>query len=401
MLKSIIVNLTREKWIQKLLSHEATIYVVGGCVRDEFLHKPIKDVDLVIEDLSLEFIKKTLQDFGQTKITGESFSVLKFRPVGHVGEDYDIAVPRMDRKIGIGHKGFETVTSGMTIKDDLKRRDFTINSMAVNIETGELLDPFNGTGDILRKQLRATDVNAFIEDPLRMIRAIQFAARFGFGIEPKTLSLMKTHCNLIEEIAGERIEEEFDKIISKHGSTSVALELIEKTNLDKALFGQKFSTKDFKPFEGLDTVSFYYVMCTLGGVNPSMFYKVRFKGNAKVISALEVLGNTFVTITKHMLESELRWRVFLILKASPMLANSIVIPANVASVIQDMKEGKIPMKFGDIPVTGSDLMNEFGLDEGAELGHLKVFMYKSALMEKFDWTNKEKTLEFLRINKTK
>lgn len=397
MLKTIIVNLSREKWIQQLLSHEATIYVVGGCVRDEFLRKPIKDVDMVIEDLSLDFIKKTLNKFGETKIVGESFSVLKFRPTGHVGEDYDIAVPRMDRKIGVGHKGFETITNGMTIKDDLKRRDFTINSMAVNIMTGELLDPFKGTEDIMRKQLKATDSNAFVEDPLRMVRAIQFAARFNFSIEHNTLELMKKNCELINEIAGERIEEEFDKIISKHGSTSAALTWMEKSNLDKGIFGKKFAKNlDFKYFEGLDHVSFYHVMCTLGGVNPGKFYKTRFKGNAKVIRALEVLGDAFITITNHMFEPELRWRVFNILKASPMLINAMVVPANVASVMQDMREEKIPMKLGDIPVTGDELMAEFGIGPGAELGALITKMYQDALMEKYDWKSKEKTLEYLK-----
>lgn len=399
MLKTIIINLSHEKWIQRLLSHDATIYVVGGCVRDEFLQKPIKDVDMVIENMSLDIIKKILNEFGETKIVGESFSVLKFRPVGHVGEDYDIAVPRMDRKIGAGHKGFETITNGMTIHDDLKRRDFTINSMAVNIMTGELIDPFRGTEDIMRKQLRATDSNAFIEDPLRMIRAIQFAARFNFSIESNTLELMKKNCDLINEIAGERIEEEFDKIISKKGSTLSALTWMEKSNLDKGIFGKKFNKILLgKYFDGLDTVSFYHLMCTLGNVNPSKFYKTRFKGNAKVIRALEVLGDAWTTIRGEMPESELRWRVFNIIKASPMIINTIIVPQKVTGVIVDMKDGKIPMKFGDIPVSGDELMTEFGIEPGAKLGALIIKMYKDALMEKFDWKSKEKTLTFLHNN---
>ena len=144
-LKKILKDLQKQEWI-KVLSEYAEIYIVGGSVRDAFTGKPIKDVDLIVDGLSLDGIQKRLQSFGKINLVGESFSVIKFRPNGHIGEDFDIAVPREDRKVGEGHKGFEIVTDGVDIMGDLKRRDFTINSMAVNVLTEEFLDPFNGIG---------------------------------------------------------------------------------------------------------------------------------------------------------------------------------------------------------------------------------------------------------------
>ena len=245
MLKNLIQSLRSKDWVKILLRH-SNVYVVGGCVRDAFMNKSPKDIDIVVEGINMDEIKELLKHEGKINIVGQSFVVIKFRPYNHVGEDFDIAVPRIDRKVGTGHKGFEISTEGITILEDLKRRDFTVNSIAVNLKTAEIFDPFGGLKDLKSKTLRATDKNAFIEDALRMIRAIQFSARFNFHIEANTLQLMKKNANLIKEISGERIKDEFDKIILKHGRTEVAFDLMEKSDMDKALFGQKFTKDGFE-----------------------------------------------------------------------------------------------------------------------------------------------------------
>jgi tRNA nucleotidyltransferase (CCA-adding enzyme) len=102
-LTQLLDNLQSQQWIE-LLSKKYNIYIVGGCVRDGFLNKPIKDVDIVIENISLNSLVFDLELFGKVDLVGESFSVIKFRPFGHEGEDFDIAVPRTDRKISEGHK---------------------------------------------------------------------------------------------------------------------------------------------------------------------------------------------------------------------------------------------------------------------------------------------------------
>jgi len=397
MLQDIIHDLRKQDWTQELI-RQGTVYVVGGAVRDEYLHKPIKDIDLVVEGTPIEKIKTLLKHYGRVDIVGQSFAVIKFRPIDHVGEDFDIAVPRVDRKIGTGHKGFEVETKGITINDDLKRRDFTINSIAINVRTGETLDPYHGVADIQSKILRATDKNAFIEDALRILRAIQFSSRFNFEIESTTLSLMRKNINLIKDISGERILEEFDKILTKKGSTRIALELIKETDLDKALFGRKFVEDDFKYFDGLDPVSFYYVLCNLGDRTPSKFYRERLKGGrlkdgGNMVKALQTIEKHFSNL-ENKSGIDLKWTIFLMLKTSPMLSNAIVMPRDAWEVIQDMKDGKIPMKLGDIPVNGHDIMDKFNVKD-EEVGNVIAKMYQDALMNKFNWKDKVKTLKYL------
>jgi tRNA nucleotidyltransferase (CCA-adding enzyme) len=178
---TIISDLCSKDWI-KFLSKDSNIYIVGGAVRDAFLNKPIKDVDIIVEGLSLQTIAKKLSSFGKVSLVGESFAVIKFKP-NNESEYIDIAVPRIDRKISSGHKGFSVETNNISIKDDLKRRDFTVNSIAINIITKQVIDPFNGVSDLNKGLLRATDSNSFIEDPLRIFRGIQFSSRFNFSVE--------------------------------------------------------------------------------------------------------------------------------------------------------------------------------------------------------------------------
>ena len=396
MLNTLISDLQTQQWIQYLLRQKNIgIYIVGGCVRDAFMNKHPKDIDIVIEGTTLDNVKELLKSFGKLNIVGESFSVIKFRPKGHTGEDYDIAVPRRDRKIGAGHKGIKAETEGVDINSDLKRRDFTVNSMAVNVATGKLLDPFGGKQDLIAKVLRATDITAFNEDPLRMVRAIQFASRFRFDIEPKTLSLMKKNAPLIKEISGERIKEEFDKILMKGGSTRVAFDLIEKSDLDKAMFGKKFYKDGFEYFDNLDLVSFYYVLGNLGNVTASTFYKNRLKGEYDVFKALLTLEKHFDKFDENKPE-QLRWNVFQMLKTSPMTADAKVLPRAVHEVIDMMKAGKIPMKEGDISVNGNDIMNLFSA-KNEEVGKIKNRMYYDALMNKYNWKNRNATIEYLKL----
>lgn len=391
----VLQELSRQQWIRDLLQH-TEIYVVGGCVRDTLMSRPIKDIDLLIEGKSLEFVKNMLRKYGRVDIVGESFSVLKFRPIGHTGEDYDIAVPRMDRKIGKGHKGFETI-SGVSLLEDLKRRDFTINSIAIDIKTGKIIDPFDGIEDLKKKLLRATNKEAFVEDPLRILRGIQFAARFKFIIEPHTLNLMKSNVHLIHEIPGERILDEFNKILLKNGSTKIAFKLIHDSGLDKELLGTRF-TEGFMhrvSLAELDIISFFYMLCLPTG-NPAKFYHTRLRGEAHITKSLEVIHsqlNEF--LYKEIDETEFRWKIFMMLKSSLIVKYAKIFPPKVKEIFDKMKNREIPSKFGDIPVTGDDLMEMFDLTPGKELGQLIMAIYKDALMNKFDWKNREKTLKYL------
>jgi len=393
-LQNILQSLSSQEWVKTLTSN-CKLYLVGGCVRDSFLGKPIKDIDIIAEGITLEEIKNTLQPFGRVGIHGESFSVLVFKPKKHKGEPYEIAIPRIDRKTGKKHTDFEVITDGIDINTDLKRRDFTINSIAVNIENKKLLDPFNGLRDLKLKILRATDKQAFVEDPLRIIRGIQFASRFGFEIEPQTLELMQKNSHLVKNISGERIFEELEKILNKKGDTNLALNLLHKTGVDKALFDKKMLTYESE-LEKLDPISFYYVLGLLGDVNPSKFIKTKLRGDNNTIKNVKTLDNIFKSLTTIDNDEDLKYMLFKAFNLAPEVMNSVILPGEVDEIIIQMSTKKIPMTWGDIEITGDDIQNVGGIKEGPEIGLFKEKILRDALMNRFQWNNREKSLAYLK-----
>lgn len=170
--------------------------LVGGSVRDmviaqEFQDQKIKpkDFDIEIYGLSPDDLQKILnENFGAENVdpVGKAFGILKVRIDGW-DEPLDFSIPRTESKKGEGHKGFEvTGIPGMVIREAAKRRDITINSLAYDPLTAIVYDPYGGIQDIKDKVIRMTDENAFKEDPLRVIRVMQFAARFDFKVDAAT-----------------------------------------------------------------------------------------------------------------------------------------------------------------------------------------------------------------------
>lgn len=391
-LKQITADLRDERWIHEM-ARNAEIYVVGGSVRDAYLGKPMKDIDLIVDGLSIDGILKILKKYGRANLEGESFSVIKFKPKGYVGEDYDIAVPREDRKIGKGHKGFEVVTDGVDVNGDLKRRDFTLNSMAVNVMDDKLLDPFNGLADLKKGLLKATDEKAFAEDPLRILRGIQFAARFGFDIHPNTMKLMQQYAPEIKEITGERIHDEFEKILNKEGDTQLALNLLHKTGVDEALFDEKMLHYE-KGFEYLDPVSFYYMLGLVGNQDPVQFYKKRLKGNNENAQAIEILDK-FLLKWMGWDDTERKYEVMKAIKKIPRLDNIILLPEEASDIITDMRTMKIPMEQSDILINGDELQEIFKIPKGQRIGEILTKVTKDALDNKFNWKDKEATMKYV------
>jgi tRNA nucleotidyltransferase/poly(A) polymerase len=365
---------------------KANVFIVGGCVRDAFIGKNLKDIDLIIEGLSLEQIQEMLRPYGRVDIVGESFSVIKFKPKGFHGEPYDIATPRKDRKIGSGHKGFEIITEGVGILDDLKRRDFTYNSIAVDVKRMEILDPFNGQGDLKLNILRATDNQAFIEDPLRIIRGIQFASRFGSTIEPHTFKLMRENSHLIKEISGERIFEELDKILTKGGNTALAFQLLHRTEVDKALFGKKMLEYS-DGLDRLDATSFFYVLGLLGGVDPAMFVKNRLKGDANLQKNVKTLDEILLKLHEITDKEEFLHMLFRKFEKAPQVMDAVILPEEVDEVVKKMKSGQLPMRMQDIKINGNDVIKMLGI-KGVEVGKVLDTMLRDALMNRYDWKNR-------------
>lgn len=175
--------------------HGGKLYLVGGAIRDSLIGIENQDEDYCVVGLSNDEFTNL---FPNAYCRGKSFEVFDI-------DGKEFALARTERKSGKGHKEFEIFTDkNITIYDDLKRRDITINSIAKDVLTGEIIDPYNGQNDLKAGIIRATS-ESFSEDPLRVYRAARFACQLGFKIEEKTLKMMNLLKNELTELSAERV----------------------------------------------------------------------------------------------------------------------------------------------------------------------------------------------------
>ncbi len=203
--------------------------LVGGCVRDELMGIEPKDWDVEVYGVEPENLREILDGFGDVNVVGEAFTVYK------VGSHLDVSLPRRERKVGKGHRGFVVEGDpGMSFEEACRRRDLTVNAILKDPLTGEIVDPFDGREDIKRKVLRHVSDETFAEDSLRVLRAAQFAARFEFDIAPKTVEL----CRLIDvtDLPKERIWGELEKLLLKAQRPSIGLKWLYDLGVVDQLF---------------------------------------------------------------------------------------------------------------------------------------------------------------------
>ncbi len=214
---------------KELYSKGFRAIVVGGSIRDYFLKLSIKDYDIEVFGLdSIDELENILREYGKVSLVGKSFGVLKFT---YNRETYDFSCPRVERKISKGHRGFSvTCLKDVTFREASLRRDFTINGMGFNIEKKEFLDPFGGKADIQNRLLRHINSNSFIEDPLRVYRAIQFSARFNYTLFQSTFKLCQdmVRDNLLDELPQQRVYIEFQKLLLKAKKPSIGFNLMQE-----------------------------------------------------------------------------------------------------------------------------------------------------------------------------
>lgn len=206
-------------------------FLVGGLVRDQIMVSlglipkdnlpPARDFDIEAYQITGENLRTVLSSFGRVDAVGEAFTVYKLG-FGRANDriELDVSLPRRESKTGRGHKGF-TVTGdpAMTIEEAARRRDFTINAIMCNPITGEVLDPYNGIEDLKTGTLRVVDPLTFVEDSLRVLRAMQFAARFEFNIAEETKALCKTID--LKDLPCERIWGELEKLLLRAKKPSI------------------------------------------------------------------------------------------------------------------------------------------------------------------------------------
>jgi tRNA nucleotidyltransferase (CCA-adding enzyme) len=203
--------------------------LVGGCVRDQIMGREPKDWDLEIYGIEPVRLHAVLSQFGQVNATGEAFKVYK------LGPDLDVSLPRRERKQGQGHRGF--VIQGdpsMSVTEAARRRDFTVNAILQDPLSDEIIDPFSGQSDIHVRILRAISDETFAEDSLRVLRAAQFAARFEFDIDSKTVAL----CGQIDlsDLPAERIWGEIEKLLLKAQHPSRGFKWLRDLRATEKLF---------------------------------------------------------------------------------------------------------------------------------------------------------------------
>lgn len=204
-------------------------YFVGGSVRDEILGLTPKDFDIEVFGLAPEHLKVILERFGTVSEVGESFGVMKLRTPQ--GQEIDFSLPRRENKTGKGHKGFLAKPDPtMGIVEAMARRDFTINCIYKHAITGEIIDLFDGRKDIEQKTLRHINAEHFKEDPLRVLRGMQFSSRFSLDrVDPDTVELCNYLMPEYNDLPVERVREEWVKWATKGVKPSYGLYFLTKT----------------------------------------------------------------------------------------------------------------------------------------------------------------------------
>jgi tRNA nucleotidyltransferase (CCA-adding enzyme) len=202
--------------------------IVGGWVRDRLMGHPSKDLDLEVFGVDADRLKEILRAFGSVNAVGESFTVYKVAGL-------DVSLPRRESKTGRGHRGF-TVSGepGLPLREAARRRDFTINAISWDPLTEAYEDPFDGRGDLDRRLLRAVDPSTFGDDSLRVLRAVQFAARFEFAVDPQTAAL----CRAIplDDLPAERLWGEIEKLLLRARRPSIGFALALEMGAIERLF---------------------------------------------------------------------------------------------------------------------------------------------------------------------
>jgi tRNA nucleotidyltransferase (CCA-adding enzyme) len=201
--------------------------VVGGAVRDALLGLPVKDYDVEVFGLTAERLREVLASLGSVNTVGEAFTVYKLSGLAGVEGAVDVSLPRRDSKVGPGHRGIAVAGDGsLSTTEAARRRDFTINALLFDEASGEILDPFGGRDDLEARRLRAVDAATFGEDPLRALRAVQFAARFELTVDPATARLCAEMP--LGELPAERVFGEIEKLLLKARRPSIGLTLLRE-----------------------------------------------------------------------------------------------------------------------------------------------------------------------------
>jgi tRNA nucleotidyltransferase/poly(A) polymerase len=219
---------------------------------------------------------------------------------------------------------------------------------------GQMVDPYNGQQDLQDKMIRMVNPEAFKDDPLRMIRAVQFASRFGFQIEPKTMAAIKENASRIREISPERILIEFDKIVKK-GSAEIGAKLLAESGLYENIFGGEPQI-NFAEMQRVKTIGEFIYLLAVGAVkSPAEFYKTNLKGDLDAYNEIRAYEQAY---SKPARADDVATKlvIFNMFKTYPKSLESQIIPYETKQNILQMQKSGMPFSLKDLAINGNDLL---------------------------------------------
>jgi len=372
-----------------VLAAGGEIYAVGGIVRDAIMGTPSDDLDIVIRGIPYDQLFAILskygkptdtshidengkKDFGSTKFISGSEKFNEFLAANGAARDIDIMLPRKDAKDpGVkGHKGIKSEVNPMfTIQDDLERRDITINAIAMDI-AGNLV--VNGTGveDIRNGIIKAVSEDAFIEDPLRMLRAVRFAARYNYNWDPATVKLIKDNTPLLadkQELPKDRFLKEFMKMIGKVDLGRAVKTLVD-LGMYEHIFGVTPKNIDYSRFDKANSIGEMAFMMfenePLDTIGPLVFHNIT--NNKSILDYIKALveyqkaaaGNPRGVFVKEMPANVVVGQLAKLYRLSAdAMTNSSYIEDMDRDIINKFNSGELPKNENDLQFKGDEFKN--------------------------------------------
>ena len=275
-------------------------FYVGGYVRDLLLNIPNKDIDIEVHGIAEKDLVAILNEIGEVDYYGRSFGIYALRH-----EDIEVALPRSEKVLGTGHRDFEiSVDPDMGYKNAALRRDFTINALMMDVLSHEILDYFNGTDDLNKGIIRHVNDVSFVEDPLRVYRAAQFASRFGFKIDERTVEL----CKGIDTFAlsRERIEEELKKALLKAEKAEIFFECLKEMNQKDVWFKGVNNLSCLMKYESnrINADNKYYFMVLLLALDNGLDFIEAFSNNRELKAYVKRYYELYELINNRTLFTE-------------------------------------------------------------------------------------------------
>lgn len=352
-MKNVLPSLMLKElpFTQDVINQGGMVWAVGGYLRDFYLNKESKDIDVMVTGVPKDNLVSILNKYGTHSLVGESFGIIKFKEFGS-DEEIDVSLPRKDVKNGSrGHRAFDVSTDPfMPVDQELSRRDLSLNSMAMDVY-GNVVDPFGGLNDIKNRTINVTNPETFFDDPLRMLRTIMFSARFNFEVSSETMNLIKANAWLITSISPERVLIELEKIVSK-GKPAIGAKLLLDTGLYQHIF--KSNTLNLSRFPYVKDLAEFIYLLTNCSLNADKFFKDNLKGdidNTKEIGAIIYVDHSNGTAP------QMRLTIFKAIQKSERVLDCNILESRQKQIVTEFKTGKYPKSLKELAVDGNDVMS--------------------------------------------